>query len=88
MSDDNRNGDDRDDTPAHGTRLRYSAEALNLLDVALAVAQFAVHLREAAGRIDGLSGLPRESLRDELERRFAAIGGLCLEAAAALKDGL
>lgn len=89
MSDDNRNGgDDSEDTPPHGTRLRYSAEALNLLDVALAVQQFAVNLREAAVRIDGLSGLARESLRAELEQRFASIGSLCLEAAAALKDGL
>jgi hypothetical protein len=83
---DDRNGDD--DTPAQGTRIWFSAEALNLLDLALAYQSVAVNLREAARSLDSTKGPARESLRAQLEQRLAEIGRLSLEASAALKEGL
>jgi hypothetical protein len=76
---------DDDPTPAHrGPAL--SAEALNMLDLALALHGTAVTLREAARRYDEAEAAERHEISVSLEFQLAEIRDSCDAASAALRS--
>jgi hypothetical protein len=77
-------GNDDEPTPARRGPV-FSAEALNLLDLALALNGVATNLREAARVLDESEQDGRRSIRTELDFKLSEVGRLCLEAAAALR---
>jgi hypothetical protein len=75
---------DDDPTPAHRGR-PLSAEALNMLDLALAINGTATLLREAAGHFDEAEAAQRIELSLALEFRLIEVRDACDAAAAALR---
>lgn len=77
-------GNDDEPTPAHRGPA-FSAEALNLLDLALALNGAAQTLRNVARILDESEEADRRIIRTELDFTLSEVGRQCLEAAAALR---